>query len=336
MRYKTVICGGTFDFLHQGHKAFISFAFSQADHVVIGVTSDAYTQKHKQSVIQPYALREKNLKDFLEKEHLIARAEILPIDDIYGPALKKDFAVDAIVVTNDTVQGARTINTERKKIGLSELPLCIAPLITSEGNIISSSTIRENMTDAEGNPYIRQFWLQEDHILPETFRPEVAKVFGDIVTDMPHMFASINPATTVTVGDVTTKLFHDNGIFPKIAVVDFKIERKDATTSLPEIGFSGKEKVLTIVNPSGTITASLWQTIIEIVNHISEEESIALIIKGEEDLAALPFVLALPFGFSVFYGQPHEGLVEVKITKATKEKANAIVSQFEAKTTRGY
>ena len=52
-------------------------------------------------------------------------------------------------------------------------------------------------------------------------------------------------------------------------------------------------------------------------------------IDGEEDLSFLPVMLLSPLGFTVYYGQPNEGLVEVKVTEENKEKVYDLVSKFE-------
>ena len=38
-KYSLVICGGTFDRLHEGHKAFLRAAFTAGERVIIGLTS---------------------------------------------------------------------------------------------------------------------------------------------------------------------------------------------------------------------------------------------------------------------------------------------------------
>lgn len=335
MQFKTVICGGTFDLLHEGHKAFLQFAFKNGEHVVIGITSDLYTQKNKSIVIQPFVLRKKRLKEFLEKNNLLERAELITIDDVYGPTLTSNFESSAIAVTPHTQTGAMVINSERKRQGLSQLPVLIAPLIREDDITLSSSAIRQSMIDPNGKSYINSAWLIHDHILPEALRPKVAKIFGTLVTEISENLQSIDPLQTVTVGDVTTKLLHDHEMIPKISVVDFKIERQQIDINFHRVSFRG-ERMITVINHAGEITAHLWQIILDLVTHIKNLENTVLVINGEEDLAVLPFILALPLGYKVLYGQPHEGLVVVEVTYGSKEKARLLLEQFQAKTTRGY
>ena len=52
-----------------------------------------------------------------------------------------------------------------------------------------------------------------------------------------------------------------------------------------------------------------------------------IIIKGEEDLLALPLFMYSPNGWTVFYGQPNEGLVVVEIDSNIRKKAKLIFNK---------
>jgi hypothetical protein len=54
-----------------------------------------------------------------------------------------------------------------------------------------------------------------------------------------------------------------------------------------------------------------------------------ILVEGEEDLAVLPVLLISPLGFSVFYGQPNEGLVKIQVSEENKEKAYQLVENFD-------
>jgi len=47
MHYSHAVLGGTFDRIHKGHEALLLHAFSIADRVTIGVTSDEFVQQVK-------------------------------------------------------------------------------------------------------------------------------------------------------------------------------------------------------------------------------------------------------------------------------------------------
>ena len=54
-----------------------------------------------------------------------------------------------------------------------------------------------------------------------------------------------------------------------------------------------------------------------------------IFVRGEEDLAALPAILALPLGSALFYGMPNEGVVLVLVGEKEKENASRVIGRFE-------
>jgi uncharacterized protein (UPF0218 family) len=53
-----------------------------------------------------------------------------------------------------------------------------------------------------------------------------------------------------------------------------------------------------------------------------------LVVDGEEDLAALPALLAIPAGGVVVYGQPGEGMVRAEPDTATEARARSLLEKF--------
>jgi len=56
-------------------------------------------------------------------------------------------------------------------------------------------------------------------------------------------------------------------------------------------------------------------------------KKVQIVIEGEEDIVALPFLIFAPVGWVVCYGQPNEGLVIVKITEESKKRAESIFNK---------
>jgi uncharacterized protein (UPF0218 family) len=56
-------------------------------------------------------------------------------------------------------------------------------------------------------------------------------------------------------------------------------------------------------------------------------EKVQIVIDGEEDIVALPFLMFAPVDWVVCYGQPNEGLVIVKITEDSKKRAESIFNK---------
>lgn len=151
MSYEKVAVGGTFEFLHDGHKSILSKAFEIGDQVLIGIVSDKMELRKDSAGIQPLEDRMRELKNFLEKRDWLSRAELEVISDSIGPAAD-DEELEAIVVTEETYSKAEEINELRLKNGLDSLDIIKIPLILdNEGNPISSIKIRYEEIDEHGN-----------------------------------------------------------------------------------------------------------------------------------------------------------------------------------------
>jgi GTP-dependent dephospho-CoA kinase len=55
---------------------------------------------------------------------------------------------------------------------------------------------------------------------------------------------------------------------------------------------------------------------------------VILKIEGEEDLLALPFFLLTELSSVVVYGQPFEGMVVVRVTKAIRTKTKRLIGMI--------
>lgn len=330
-KYKSAICAGTFDKLHAGHKEFLRFAFSISEKVYVTITSDKYTQIHKPDV-SSFSERVGVLKHFLKEEEISQRAEVIPIDDVYGISLDPSLSIDAIVVTDDTLKGADLINHKRESLGFSPLAVEIVPFTHGETQMrIASTHIRNGIITPEGSIAVKKEFMQADLFLPFYLREKLQKPFGKLIDPK---LVSLNSSKLIAVGDVTVNKLHKAGYSQVLSVIDFVVERQKQNKSLNDMGFTGKETVLHTVNPPATLTPMLWKTLEEALSKIKNED-IVVIVEGEEDLAVLPLLLIAPVGFIICYGQPHEGMIMVPVTAETKEQAIILLSDF-IRSTRGY
>jgi pantetheine-phosphate adenylyltransferase len=143
---KKVVVGGTFAFLHEGHRCLLRRAFSIGDYVLIGLTTDAYVGKRK-AYSQSYAIRRRALRDFVSK--FGKRYSIVPLRNRYGPTLSADF--DAIVVSKETKLVAERINLMRRRRGRRAMRIVVVPYVRAyDGKPISSRRIARAEIDGHG------------------------------------------------------------------------------------------------------------------------------------------------------------------------------------------
>ena len=144
-----VVLGGTFDILHAGHEALLHAAFDRRpDQVVIGLTTDRFA-KESRTKVNPYAVRERNLKRLLAaKKYRHARIE--PIDDPFGPA--DDLPdLDVLVVSAERQPVALALNEARVAKGLRPLGIRTVPMVLAQDGLpIASRRVREGVIDRRG------------------------------------------------------------------------------------------------------------------------------------------------------------------------------------------
>jgi len=146
--------------------------------------------------------------------------------------------------------------------------------------------------------------------LKKECREKLKKPLGKLIKKELELLKELKNKEIITVGDKTTQTILGLGLKPKLAIVDYRIERKDI-----EFNYRNFSKKLKAKNKPGQIS-------IESVKKIKESkkyEDCLLEIDGEEDLLVLPSLLELEKGI-VCYGQPNEGIVVIRINHRTKEK----------------
>lgn len=151
-KFKTVAVGGTFDELHNGHKALLMKAFEAGEHVQIGLCSDNFVKKlSKPHVTALYDQRLRELEAFLRQSGLRTKAQIIRLDDPFGATLS-DRSIEALVVSKETEPTASLINRKRKEAGLPSLEILTIDMIPSDNHLpISTTRIRYGEIDREGH-----------------------------------------------------------------------------------------------------------------------------------------------------------------------------------------
>lgn len=322
-KYKLVVCGGTFDLFHAGHKSFIKDALASSEKVLLGITDDGYIQNFKNNLgVEDFQTRKFAVERFLSSIGASDRVQIVGINNAYEPYLETSTNYEAIVVTEQTKQAALDINAKRSQNGAPQLEVVVSLMKeASSGGIISSTRIRNGEINREGKVYLNSQWQNKTLVLPENLRFALQKPWGQIINEIPN---DLDASKVVVVGDATAEKFNLKNIGQFLSIIDFLINREIKFNQVSEMGFNDQQ-ILQVKNPAGAIAPELFKAI-----QATFENKVPAIIKidGEDDLAVLPVLLIAPLGFSIFYGQPNEGLVNVPVTEENKEKAYQLASKF--------
>ncbi|NLV09240.1 GTP-dependent dephospho-CoA kinase family protein [Halomicrobium sp. HM KBTZ05] len=160
--------------------------------------------------------------------------------------------------------------------------------------------------------------------LPSSLRHELKEPLGPIYTDADELLtAAAEPI--VAVGDIVTYHLLEAGYTPAVAFVDDRTKRAAVDPEVRD-AVGGFDHCRTVDNPAGTITGSL---IGALSRGLGEDGTTLIRVDGEEDLAALPAVLAVPEGASVVYGQPDEGMVLVTADAAARERCRDLIGRMD-------
>ena len=164
-------------------------------------------------------------------------------------------------------------------------------------------------------------------ILPESLRDELKIPLGVLLPENQTDKTNIQKHLTdnsylITVGDRTTEKMIDFGLIPSLQIIDNLEKRKKRLS--PKLSDSTTE--MFVDNPPAEITP---QSIDAIKKAFSTNPPVRLNINGEEDLLVIPVCIYAPENAIVMYGQPHEGLVIVKITAEIRNKTQRLLDLME-------
>lgn len=163
--------------------------------------------------------------------------------------------------------------------------------------------------------------------LPERHRGALREPLGRLVPDAEVTRESVMGgapagAALVTVGDATAERAAALGLEPLLQVVDGRTRRGGCAVPRPPPGAA----VVECENPAGGISAGCEAAVREALGAGSP---VQLLVRGEEDLLALPACLHAPDGAVVAYGQPGEGLVVVRVDAGARARAGRLLGLME-------
>ncbi|ELZ20484.1 hypothetical protein C477_06606 [Haloterrigena salina JCM 13891] len=160
-------------------------------------------------------------------------------------------------------------------------------------------------------------------VLPDELRHELKEPMGPIETDADRLLEDVD-GPLIAVGDVVTYHFLRAGRPPDVALVDERTKRSAVDEEIRETVTEGT--TVEVVNPPAEISQAVVEALLE---GLARDEPTTILVEGEEDLVALPAIVAAPEGASVVYGQPDEGMVHVKVTEKHQQDMRALLDRFE-------
>ncbi|WP_254534650.1 phosphopantetheine adenylyltransferase [Halomarina litorea] len=148
-----VALGGTFDPVHDGHRALFERAFELGD-VTVGLTSDDLAPKTRNEAraVVPFERRKERLESELRPiaERHGREFEVRRLDEPTGIATEPQF--DYLIVSPETVEGAQRVNDIREESGADPLEIVVVNHVPAEdGDRISSTRIVRGEIDEHGN-----------------------------------------------------------------------------------------------------------------------------------------------------------------------------------------
>lgn len=336
MKFNHVVCGGTFDHFHIGHKKLLKACFDHGAKVSIGITTMAMVRSKLYShAIESYSIRAKNALHFAaENKKAIS---LIKLNDLYGSTLT-DSTIDAIYVTEETRIGAEIINNERIKRAMKPLSIVVIPFVMDDsGDKISSERIRQGLINREGISYYKHLISRDEYILPDSLREVLREPLGRVISSLDSSSqVSVGKTKTdrgnqsyithISVGDVVTYNLKKMGLTPSFSIIDGMTQRKALNKELFE---SILEKdYCTALNKKGTIQKKAITALYTLFTSGHNRAIKQLLIHGEEDLLTLVAILFAPLASHVWYGQKDEGAVDVIVTEKKKQIVYNLLRQF--------
>lgn len=179
------------------------------------------------------------------------------------------------------------------------------------------------------NPHLPNYDKNVIRLLTTALRKELKKPQGLLIEGsfektmkrLKELIKKEKPSTIISVGDIVSRNMIKHNISLNILIVDHKVMRKPIKPIKVDTDYTLYAK-----NPPGTITD---EALSAIRNAVEQKGRTKVVVDGEEDLLTILAVLSAPENALVVYGQPHVGIVVVKVTEETREKMQRIVDAME-------
>jgi uncharacterized protein (UPF0218 family) len=167
------------------------------------------------------------------------------------------------------------------------------------------------------------------YVLTPELSLKLKEPFGNLIIGTPEetmdtlkeMIEIEKPSRIISVGDIVSKNLHKHNIHPQLTIID-NISLRTQKIPLE----TAVQKTVFVDNPQGTITQ---ESISAVKESLESKEHIHIVVKGEEDLLTLITVLYAPENAFVVYGQPHSGIVVVKVSSERRTRAKEFLNAMK-------
>ena len=159
-------------------------------------------------------------------------------------------------------------------------------------------------------------------LLPHGLRREFSKPWGIVVSGD---FAGLLPprGLVTCIGDFVSSICLEDVPLDRLRIIiDWKTKRSRA--ALIDNGKLHVFTKITTENPPGMITFKALKTVCS-----AAKPKTAILVKGEEDLLALPAIACSRIGDTIIYGIPDRGAAIIRVTPEAKWHANIRILQLE-------
>lgn len=151
--------------------------------------------------------------------------------------------------------------------------------------------------------------------------------FNETMKKLRELIEKENPPKVISVGDVVSENLTKHKISTHVLIVDNKVMRVPVQPILVKT-----DRTFYVKNPPGTLSDEACSAVKKAMNQTQQTK---VVVDGEEDLLTLVAILGAPTGSVVVYGQPHEGIVAVKITEEKKREIREIVDAMKLFRSKG-
>jgi len=161
--------------------------------------------------------------------------------------------------------------------------------------------------------------------LPDQMRGQLRMPFGQLVVESDVFREVAHCRRLVAIGDVVSLTLLEKDIQPDVLIFDYQTRRGRMDLLKSRVESIDGEMVV-VSNPAGRITPELVD---EARKAMERKGRTKILVKGEEDLAALVCIALAPSGTCLVYGLPDKGIVLVKINKDMSKKAKSLIYAME-------